>query len=96
MIDRKLYQNIKANLSKQKVSLLLGARRVGKTELLASLKTELGDSCLWLNGEDENVAALLEKRSVANYKRILEGYQLLIIDEAQYIPDIHQKVKLMW
>lgn len=95
MIDRILYKTVKANLSKQKVSLLLGARRVGKTELLRKLKEELGDKCLWLNGEDENVAALLENRSTANYKRILGGYQLLIIDEAQYIPAIHQKVKLM-
>ncbi len=95
MVNRKLYEIIKKNLPKQKVSLLLGARRVGKTELLSKLKTELGDACLWLNGEDENVASLLEVRSIANYKRLLEGYQLLIIDEAQYIPDIHQKVKLM-
>lgn len=95
MIERKLFENIEQNLSQQKVSLLLGARRVGKTELLGKIKAKLGATCLWLNGEDENVAALLKQRSVANYKRLLDGYQLLIIDEAQYIDDIHQKVKLM-
>ncbi len=95
MITRQLYDNVKLNLPKQKVSLLLGARRVGKTALLQRLKNELGPICLWLNGEDENVAALLEQRTVANYKRLLSGHSVLIIDEAQYIKDIHQKVKLM-
>lgn len=95
MIERILYQTIKRNIDKQKVSLLLGARRVGKTELLSKLRLELGNTCLWFNGEDENVLSLLEEKSVANYKRLLDGYQILIIDEAQYIPNIHQIVKLM-
>jgi uncharacterized protein len=94
-IQRKLLQNIVNQLDKQKVSLLLGARRVGKTSLLQTIKAQYGAACLWLNGEDENVAALLNERSEANYNRVLQGYTLVIIDEAQFVPDIGRKLKLM-
>jgi predicted AAA+ superfamily ATPase len=95
MFDRKLLENIENNLSKQKVTLLLGSRRVGKTELLQTLYLKKQKGTLWLNGEDQNTLLMLEHRSIANYKKLLEGYKLLIIDEAQYIPEITLKVKLM-
>lgn len=95
MFERSLYKRISDNLDKQKVSILLGARRVGKTQLLESIKATVNEKCLWLNGEDETVANILEDRSTANYKRLLQGYTLLIIDEAQYLKDIGRKVKLM-
>jgi predicted AAA+ superfamily ATPase len=37
MIQRILQQQIESNLDKQKVSILLGARRVGKTKMLQSI-----------------------------------------------------------
>ena len=95
MFERALYKTVVDNLAMQKVSILLGARRVGKTQLLNDIKKKVNDKCLWLNGEDETVAKILEERSIANYKRLLQGYTLLIIDEAQYIKDIGRKVKLM-
>ncbi len=95
MIQRAIYQAIKENIGKQKVSILLGARRVGKTNLLKQIKENIGEKCLWLNGEDETVSNALQERTIANYTRLLQGYQLLIIDEAQYIKDIGRKVKLM-
>jgi uncharacterized protein len=95
VFDRILQNTIEANLKLQKVSLLLGARRVGKTVLLNTIFEKYKSEALWLNGEDSNVADLLEERSVANYTRLLNGAKLLIIDEAQYIDDISRKVKLM-
>ena len=63
--------------------------------MLKEIKENFAGKVLWLNGEDEITAGFLEERSVANYKRLLEGYELLIIDEAQYIKDIGRKIKLM-
>ena len=83
------------NFSKQKVALLLGARRVGKTELLQTIYQKRKQTTLWLNGEDADTTTLLENRTEANYRKLLEGYDLLFIDEAQFIPDIARKVKLM-
>jgi uncharacterized protein len=95
MILRAIQSEIELGLSKQKVSLLLGARRVGKTILLQNIfKKNLQDS-IWLNGEDADVQKILENRSIANYQRLLQNKSVLVIDEAQFVPDIGRKAKLM-
>jgi len=48
-----------------------------------------------LNGENIEHEELLKHRSTAHYKRLLGKKQLLIIDEAQTIPEIGLKLKLM-
>lgn len=95
MYNRLLFQKIENQLDRQKVTLLLGARRVGKTALLQAIHEKIGSKSLWLNGEDADVHKLLEERTIANYKRLLQGYELLIIDEAQFVPDMGRKAKLM-
>lgn len=95
MLKRNLQPLIEQSLSQQKITLLLGARRTGKTELLRVIYQAHKEQALWLNGEDADTAALLEYRSEANYRRVLAGKTLLIIDEAQYVPDIARKAKLM-
>lgn len=95
MLRRILQDSLRENLSLQKVTLLLGARRTGKTELLQAVYEAAPGTTLWLNGEDADTAALLEKRTQANYRRLLDGYTLLMVDEAQYVPGIAQKAKLM-
>lgn len=83
------------SLKPQKVTVLLGARRVGKSILLESLLKNYKRPYLYLNGEDEDTHDLLAQRSVSNYLRVLNGNDLLVIDEAQNIPDIGRKLKLM-
>ncbi len=78
-----------------KAILLLGARRVGKTELLKKIGYQAKEKVLFLNGDDMETHSLLEIRSTANYKRLLGDCRFLIIDEAQEIPDIGKKMKLM-
>ncbi len=77
-----------------KVVVIYGPRRVGKTTLL---KTFLeGEShCLSLTGEDLFVQKELSSQSIEQLKRLLSGKQLLIIDEAQYIPSIGLNLKLI-
>ncbi len=86
-----LVNNLKAN----KVLVLLGARRVGKTRLLAAVAKKLGEKSIFLNGDDWETHRLLEDQSVANYHRLLGDCRFLIIDEAQEIPAIGKKLKLM-
>lgn len=78
-----------------KAMLLLGARRVGKTELLKKIEAKANEKVIFLNGDDIETHNLLEVRSTANYKRLLGDCRFLIIDEAQEIPDIGKKMKLM-
>ena len=83
------------SLKPQKVTLLLGARRVGKSVLIDQFLANYKRPYLFLNGEDEDTHQLLAQRTVSNYNRVLKGNDLLIIDEAQGIPDIGKKLKLM-
>jgi predicted AAA+ superfamily ATPase len=95
-LKRALFQDFGKKVLPNKVLILLGARRVGKTELIKNyLQTIPIGSYLQLNGEDINDANLLKERSVANYKRLLHNIDLLVIDEAQTVPDIGLILKLI-
>ncbi len=95
MLVRSLENTIQSRFHLQKVSLLIGARRVGKTALLQKIRDTSDQKILWLNGEDADVEKILENRTITNYKNLLQGYDILMIDEAQYIQDIGRKLKLM-
>jgi predicted AAA+ superfamily ATPase len=95
-LKRALLEDFGKKVLPNKVLILLGARRVGKTELIKNyLQTIPNGSYLQLNGEDINDANLLKERSVTNYKRLLHNIGLLVIDEAQTIPDIGLILKLI-
>jgi len=92
---RDLSKNIIKKLQSNKVVIVFGARRVGKTVLVKEILEQINEPVLTLNGEDINVHDKLAIRSVENYKQILGSYKLLYIDEAQKIPEIGLKLKLM-
>jgi predicted AAA+ superfamily ATPase len=94
-IPRSLETLIKEYLQPNKVVIVLGARRVGKTELIKHLLAGTTDKTMILNGEDQDVQLALNDRSIRNYKQFLANTQLLVIDEAQAIPEISLKLKLM-
>lgn len=95
-VPRLIFDEFKRRIKPQKVLILLGSRRVGKTELIKKYLSELdSNDYQFYNGEDQNTWQLFSERSVSNYKRLLGDTKLLIIDEAQKIPDIGNKLKLM-
>ena len=95
MITRNLQQKIIENLKPNKVVMIFGARRIGKTILMNQIAKQHIGKILVLNGEDYDTLALLENRSIANYRNLLNGVDLLLIDEAHNIPEIGAKLKLM-
>ena len=92
---RDLSDIILKKLKPNKVVIVFGARRVGKTLLIKEILAKVNEPVLILNGEDINVHDKLAIRSVEKYKQILGTYKLLYIDEAQKIPEIGEKLKLM-
>lgn len=94
-IRRALESKISERLKPNKAVLIYGARRVGKTVLMKQIINSFTGKTLLLNGEDFDTLSLLEERSIANYRRLLSGIDLLAIDEAQNIPDIGGKIKLI-
>jgi predicted AAA+ superfamily ATPase len=96
MIKRQAIDLLHAKVKPGKVLIVYGPRRVGKTVLLRAYRDTLGEgSYVWINGEDLGQQALLDGRSGREYRRLMGDKTYLLIDEAQAIPDIGTKLKLM-
>ncbi len=95
-------QNIEKFLIPNKVLLLYGARRVGKTTLIQkfienyclNLPNERG-KILFVNGDDIYVRQYLESQSIQKLREFVGNHSLLVIDEAQYIRQIGLNLKLI-
>ncbi|MCB9275257.1 MAG: ATP-binding protein [Lewinellaceae bacterium] len=94
-LRRSIQPILQEYLLPNKVVVLLGPRRVGKTVLIRQVLSEITEPVLLLNGEDLNTRELFKRRSLPNFVQLLDGKKMLIIDEAQKIPDIGYALKLM-
>ena len=94
-IERELKAQVVKRIKPQKVMLIYGPRRVGKTLLLREIYNEFEGKKLLLNGESSDTVRMLSDRSISNYKHLFAEVSLLVIDEAQHIPEIGMKLKLM-
>jgi uncharacterized protein len=94
MIKRLLQQKIEDNLFQGKIILLYGARQVGKTTLCKEiLKKHLG---IYLHCETNQVNTILQSKEVKNILNLFENKKLVILDEAQVIPNIGSILKLVY
>jgi predicted AAA+ superfamily ATPase len=95
MLLPRFYQNLENWLEPGRVLILYGPRQVGKTTLV---KNFLGQTNLkYKLDSGENISAR-ETLSSQDFKRILEyveGYDLIILDEAQHIPNIGLGLKII-
>ena len=95
MIARIIEDSIRNEvLSGRKAIVLLGARQVGKTTLLNTI-FEDSDNVLWLNGDTSNARLLLTAQSVEQLRVIIGKHNVLVIDEAQRVPDIGIVLKVI-
>ena len=94
-IPRAVQQQIMSKLGTQKVLMLYGTRRTGKTTIIEQIFDKYPGDALLLQGEDMQVSELLQRRTLANYERLTAGKKIIIIDEAQSIPEIGKILKLM-
>ena len=95
IFKRKIERQIEDKIGKNKVLLIMGTRRVGKTVLIQEIKSKFNGESLLLNTEDFDVQEILKNRTVANYKKLIGKATLLILDEAQVIDEIGAILKLM-
>ncbi|MCU0388829.1 MAG: ATP-binding protein [Chitinophagaceae bacterium] len=95
-IERHLKEVIKGRMYQGKAILLLGPRQVGKTTLLRKIAADLGENYTWLNADEGDIRQILTSANTSTELRTLAGPdKLIIIDEAQQIPDIGKKIKLL-
>lgn len=63
MIERRLTNVISSLLTNQKVLLVYGARRVGKTVLIRQVSEKYAGKALFLNGEDASTEVMFRERT---------------------------------
>lgn len=95
ILARRIEKRILDSFVPNKVIVLLGPRRVGKTVLINQIIEHLDEPYLLLNGENIDARKQLEYRSTQNYKNLLGSKRVLIIDEAQKIQEVGAILKLM-
>ena len=94
MIHRILEEKIQPLLGGNKAIIVMGARQVGKSTLLNELLGE-NKNALWLNGDDIDVQNLFHEMSSTRMRALLGNNKFLVIDEAQRIPNIGLRIKLV-
>jgi hypothetical protein len=96
MINRYITDSIVQSLVPGRVTVLFGARRTGKTTLINSIADKLSEKrVLKLNGEDLTVAEILASGRREVLESLTQGYDCIIIDEAQSISGIGKNLKLL-
>jgi hypothetical protein len=95
LINRTLQKKISERIEPNKAVLIFGARRVGKTIMMRKIVDDYPGKKMMLNGEDFDTLQMLENRSISNYRHLLDGVELLAIDEAQCVPQIGSILKLI-
>lgn len=94
-ILQKQLGNVKKLLSPNKVVVLYGPRRSGKTTLIKKLLEGQKRKFLLVNGDDIAVQKYLSSQSLTKLKSFVGRNRLLVIDEAQKIKHIGLNLKLI-
>lgn len=94
MIRRILYDSIKNQINNGKAIILIGSRQTGKTSLLHELFPR-EDDVVWLNGDDPSVQAMVAQINTEQWRMVMGRKKILVIDEAQLIPNIGMRMKLV-
>ncbi|MBD3232015.1 AAA family ATPase [Candidatus Dependentiae bacterium] len=93
--NRKIYQKILNNLFQEKIIILYGPRRTGKTTLSKKILENFPDKSRYINCELlENQEGLKTTNSIA-LKTFLGETKLIVLDEAQKIKNIGQILKIL-
>ena len=93
MIPRTLTSRIEEHLGDRKAIIVKGARQVGKTTLLRDLLANR--RVLWVNGDRTTDRALWDRIDPDRLRFVLEGYDYVVIDEAQRVANIGITTKII-
>ncbi|MBK9017508.1 MAG: ATP-binding protein [Saprospiraceae bacterium] len=94
-IQRFIQSQIEARMVSGKVVVLLGPRQVGKTTLLRDILSKETTPYLFVSGEDRGTQTWLGSQSIETLRQNIGSHQLLVVDEAQHVPNIGLNLKLI-
>src|SRR3989344_2755747 len=89
-------QDIAGALEPKRVLVIYGPRRVGKTTLLdAYIKTQAGKRVYYSTGDDAQLRGIFQSERRDRILDFARPYDLIALDEAQFIPSIGLGAKMM-
>ena len=96
-IARTLFHTISAQVAEgRKGVILYGPRQVGKTTLVNDLIAHFGMKTLVLNGDLQgNWWESFTSRELPKLKLLVSGYDMVVVDEAQRIPEVGLTLKIL-
>lgn len=92
---KRIYGNLEKYLAPNKVLILYGPRRVGKTTLIKNYLAKTSLKYKLDFGDNLKIKNLLSFGDFSQILSYVEGYELLVLDEAQYIPGIGMGLKII-
>jgi len=94
-IKRSAENAIKKRLFQGKIIIIYGARQVGKTTLVKKILEEHTDEGRYLNCDLNSVQRGLAELEAEKIKSYFGDHRLIVLDEAQNIPDIGKVLKII-
>src|SRR3989304_2188082 len=92
---KRAYEPLDSYLLSNKVLVIYGSRRVGKTTLLQNYLNNTNLKYKLDSGDNIRTQQILSSQDFSQILPYVEGYQLLAIDEAQNIPNIGMGLKII-
>jgi len=92
---KRFYDSLENLLEPQKVLVLYGARRTGKTTLLTNFLARTKLKYKLDSGDNIRTQHILSSQDFSQILEYIEGYELLAIDEAQRVPNIGMGLKII-
>ena len=92
---KRAYEPLETHLQPNKVLIIYGPRRVGKTALLQSYLAQTPLRYKLDLGDNIRTQQVLSSQDFSQILPYVEGYELLAIDEAQDIPNIGLALKII-
>ena len=95
MITRNLTEVITKKLFKRKAIIIIGARQVGKTTLVKDFADKLNQPFVYFNCDEPDIKSILNRPTSTQLQQLIGTKKIIIIDEAQRIPEIGITAKLI-
>jgi len=95
LIKRYLEPQVACDFDKGKLILILGPRQAGKTTLVKQFRNFNGQKTVYYNCDLDQDRNLLKENNIAPLRNAVAPYELIIIDEAQRLPEPGLTLKIL-
>jgi uncharacterized protein len=89
------YEELDHHLRPGKVLVLTGPRQVGKTTLVRRFLERSARRALYITGDDVRVQEAWGSMRLDRLRELVEGYDVVVLDEAQRVPNVGVSLKLL-